>query len=262
MTDATVDLPIDGTFNSRDVSSLTGIRPGVLFRSAALPNLTDKGREQLTELGVTDVVDFRSDPEVESSGEDAVPYGVRVHRLGITAGAKLAGQEDASNAELLAEFMKNLATPGWAEEFMTVTYQHLTTDEDAVKCFGEALNLVADPNKVVLTHCTAGKDRTGVFNALAVAIAGVPDGRAEQDYLYSNNYVDLQVRAVPDLPGLDKEALKPILGVSKAQLLAARRAMHDKFGTLRNFLDAANVSEQAQAAIAGRLAPLTTTGTT
>jgi hypothetical protein len=38
----------------------------------------------------------------------------------------------------------------------------------------------------VLYHCTAGKDRTGVFTALLLSWLGVPRAISEEDYLLSN----------------------------------------------------------------------------
>ncbi|WP_158277110.1 tyrosine-protein phosphatase [Serinibacter arcticus] len=86
-----VTLAIDGTWNDRDAAALGGVAPGVLLRSAALAGLTDAGRDRLTALGVTDVVDLRSDDEAARQGADAVPAGVTVHRLPIAPGAPSRG---------------------------------------------------------------------------------------------------------------------------------------------------------------------------
>lgn len=252
----TVELTIEGTWNARDAATLTNLRPGVLYRSAGLPGLTDAGRAEFAALGITDVVDLRSDAEVASAGADAVPEGVRVHRLGITAGAQLAGKidPDTDPQAMVAHFLSEASKPGWIESFMANVYVHLVTDPDAIRALGKGLNLIADPERVVLSHCSAGKDRTGVFTALAATIAGADEDAIDADFLYSNHYVDQQMASIPAIPGLDPETIRPMMGVQIEQLRSARSALVEHFGSLRGFLDAAEVSPQATEAIRSRLA--------
>ena len=72
---------LSGAWNFRDVAELTGIRPGLFFRSSELSGLDESGRKGLGALGITDVADLRSPREVERRGGDAVPDGVSVHLL-------------------------------------------------------------------------------------------------------------------------------------------------------------------------------------
>jgi len=51
---------LSGVWNFRDVAQTAGIAPGRLFRSSELNKLDDAGRGMLTEIGVTDVADLRS----------------------------------------------------------------------------------------------------------------------------------------------------------------------------------------------------------
>ena len=47
----------------------------------------------------------------------------------------------------------------------------------------EAVRTMAAPGGAVLVHCAAGKDRTGVVVALALAAAGVSRGAVVADYV-------------------------------------------------------------------------------
>lgn len=254
--DPLVTLDIEGTWNARDAGSLTGLRPGVLFRTATLSGLSDAGRDRLRALGVTDVVDLRSDAEVAHNGADAPPEGVRVHRLAIAPGARLSGQDDSmTRADRQTQLIEQLRRPGAGEALMADVYRHIATDTDAVACLGEGLNLLADERRVLAVHCSAGKDRTGVFVAFAATIAGAAQGAIDTDFLYSNHAIEDQLAVVRIAPGMTREMLAPFLGVSLDSLRAAQQAVQDTFGSLGGFLSAAGVSEQAADRIRARLNP-------
>lgn len=44
------------------------------------------------------------------------------------------------------------------------------------------LHLANEPSKPLIVHCTAGKDRTGVFCALVLSLCGVDDETVAQEY--------------------------------------------------------------------------------
>ena len=71
--------PLSGAWNFRDVAEMAGIEPGKLFRSGELSNLDDAGRETLAVVGVTDVADLRSAPELERHGKGLVPDLSLIH---------------------------------------------------------------------------------------------------------------------------------------------------------------------------------------
>lgn len=250
--DPSVTLMIDGTWNARDAATLTKLRPGVLLRTAGLGGLTASGRERLAELGVTDVIDLRSDAEVRRDGADATGEVIRVHRLGITAGANLTAQGARTEAEAMEMFFAQAATPGWTEEFMASVYRHLVSDPEAIAALGAGLNLLADPERVVLVHCSAGKDRTGIFVALAATIAGADQADIDADFLYSNHAISDQASVAPR--GIDPERLAPLLGVHLDSLNAARAMLLEQHGSWEQFLAAAGVSHQARESIKDRLA--------
>ncbi|WP_108717458.1 tyrosine-protein phosphatase [Miniimonas sp. S16] len=252
---ATVDLTIEGTWNARDAASLTGVAPRVLLRTAALQGLTDAGRSTLLELGVTDVVDLRSDPEVANQGGDAVPDGVAVHRLAISPGAALAGQIGGAGPDpaVMAQFLELLRQPGWAQEFMVGIYREIVADAASAAQLGAGLRVIARAEGATVVHCSAGKDRTGVLVALACTVADVPAERIEQDFLWSNRASAAQAAVIPELPGLDPALLEPFLGVSIDGLRAAEQAVTDTYGGMDPFLAAVGVGGNDVERLRGRL---------
>lgn len=58
----------------------------------------------------------------------------------------------------------------------------------------KALSCLNTPNRFpLLVHCTGGKDRTGVFVALILLAIGIEVSHIEQDYLLSENDVDIKL---------------------------------------------------------------------
>lgn len=109
----------------------------------------------------------------------------------------------------------------------------------------------------MLTHCFAGKDRTGFVVATVLEAIGVDRAAIAADYLRSNE-------AVPQLRGQITEMIRQrsdteltpevvkftearlsdeVLGVREEYLLAAREAIDQTYGSLDNYLRDAGVSE-------------------
>ena len=147
--------------------------PGVLVRSDNLQGLTARDVRQLVdELGVRTVVDLRTGNEVELEGPGPLVGRVEIHHRSLyPEGGKLT---DVATDE---------RTP-WS----------LDGDEAAVRAYTSylhrrpdsivgALEDVAAAEGPVIVHCAAGKDRTGVVVALALAAVGVPRPVIIADYV-------------------------------------------------------------------------------
>jgi protein tyrosine/serine phosphatase len=89
-----------------------------------------------------------------------------------------------------------------------------------------ALRMISHGGGATVVHCTAGKDRTGVVIALALAEAGVERSAIVADYAASaDHYDELMARLAPTIasPGLS---------------LAAAVKHRPKAATMERFLDA------------------------
>jgi protein-tyrosine phosphatase len=251
-----VELIIEGTWNARDSATLAGVQQGFLFRSAALQRVTDSGRATLADLGVTDVIDLRSEMEVDSQGADAVPDSVTVHNLPITPGRSLAQglmKDGKPDEQVLERLVGLLHTPGWAQGFMDDIYRELVTEPAAVAQLGAALRVMSEAEGAVVVHCSAGKDRTGVLTSLACTIAGADDDAIREDFLYSNRAIASQSTSIPPLPGVNREQLLPFLGVRAESLAFAWQTLDETYGGLSGFLDAAGVDAEVAGTLRERL---------
>ncbi|KAL1864013.1 hypothetical protein Daus18300_007978 [Diaporthe australafricana] len=161
------------------------VRRGILFRSSEPSMLTDDGAAILRDtLRITHVFDLRSQLEID---RDAESDGRQVKEW---AGARRV-------------FVPVFAQEDYSPEAIARRYAHFTSEssEGFVQVYDRILKGGADPTGAqpfaavlrhlssgaapptpVLTHCTAGKDRTGVLCALVLSLCGVPDDVVAHEY--------------------------------------------------------------------------------
>lgn len=169
--DATVGLPlgVEGTHNLRDVGGYPAAggrltAPGVLYRADALHELTDTGREALAGLGLRRIIDLRSQPEVAGAPSSLGGLEIETRNFSVLRAAAPSAQ------------------PG-QRHTLDRLYQ-LMIDRRGRYLAGALRALVAADGPV-LVHCTAGKDRTGVFVALTLDAVGVEREAIVADYAAS-----------------------------------------------------------------------------
>jgi protein-tyrosine phosphatase len=177
-------LPLDGTFNIRDLGGyLTAhghqTRWRTLLRADSLHRLTPAALEVLVGYGVRTVIDLRWTHETLLAPNPLVAsLTVRYHHL------SMFGDE-------------------WPPERLPATYAdvyRLMLDERQAQ-IGRILATLAGPGALpALFHCAAGKDRTGVIAALALALVGVPAATIAEDYALSAHYL---ANAYPGQPPVE-----------------------------------------------------------
>jgi len=246
---------LPGAWNFRDVSDLKTyegrcVGAGFLFRSSELSGLEDSGVRKLSELGVTDVFDLRDLPEAQRSGFDRVPDGVQVHALpfGLSRRDGKAPHEMTS-----AEYA---AARG---QYMLDVYRMMPALPGAMSAVGSAIKILADPDRRLLTHCAAGKDRTGWVTAIVLDTLGVRREEIFTDYLTSNNDIEalrahlMRVYGAAAKDGEPFEISADLLGVREEFLDTAYGAMTDAFGSLPDYLAACRVGDAEIEALRSRL---------
>ncbi len=166
-------LVIEGTYNFRSTAgyAVTGtavaagsVREGSLFRSDALHRLSDAGKQQFAAHGIARVIDLRDDEELRHSPSALAADAVETVHHPVFGGA---GLPDTLGTVSIAE-----------------VYRYIV--EARAERVAGAVRLIADaPAGGVLVHCTAGKDRTGLVVASALAAVGVPREQVVADYAAS-----------------------------------------------------------------------------
>ncbi|KAJ7350862.1 protein-tyrosine phosphatase-like protein [Mycena albidolilacea] len=171
---------VEGVINARSVGGFSTsdtdsdiVKPVILFRSADPSRITPKGKEQLLALGVRRVFDFRADDEIAGYKTTApmIP-GVEFLRAPVSESRAF---DPVSLAARMSEFAGNEL-----ETFVTLYHEILEIGGSA---FEQVFRHMLDrPSEPCLIHCTAGKDRTGIFTAVLLMLLGVADEDIIKDY--------------------------------------------------------------------------------
>lgn len=175
-------VPLQGTFNFRDLGGYPTddgrqTRWGKLFRSDALQELTMADEDYLRGLGLTTVVDLRDPYEAEHVGVWPSPhYGMRYHNLPVIP----AGSHD------------DPTMPSRSREDRAERYLWYLAPQTGAVAIARALELIAEADSTPLVfHCAAGKDRTGIVAAMALAAVGVTREAIVADYAATTPAMEL-----------------------------------------------------------------------
>jgi protein-tyrosine phosphatase len=180
-------IALEGTPNFRDLGGYEttdgrSVRWGVLYRSGVLSNLTAQDFSQLGQLGVRVVCDFRTDQENATAPEVWVP-GASVEHIHLPIGP----DSNKDWAQTMEEHLGKNPTPEQLKSYLIHIYSDFafTQASEYRKLFAE----LKEGPLPLLYHCTAGKDRTGVFSAFVLLTLGVPQKTVLADYELTNTYL-------------------------------------------------------------------------
>jgi protein-tyrosine phosphatase len=260
---------LSGAWNFRDVADgAAGLRPGRLFRSGELSRLDDDGRATLLQLGITDVADLRATREVARRGPGLVPDGVDIHLLpmpdlGDDAPAEAEAPHESAFRKLFEGADITDGEPHGSGEspaeaagrFMIDEYRQFPTRNGTQRALHRIVTLLA-AGRPVLTHCFAGKDRTGFVIATVLEMVGVDHDVIIADYLRSNDSVaqlreriteSIQQRSdtevTPEIMKFAEARLSDeVLGVRAEYLDATRQTIDETFGSLDAYLRDAGIA--------------------
>src|SRR5215203_4405387 len=146
---------------------------GRLIRSDNLQDLTDADVARLVdELGVTDVVDLRTEVELHLEGPGPLRRveSLTHHHHSLLEERREDTREAVAAKALVVPWQEDRRPRDerfWAEHYLG----YLSARPDSVSA---ALRVVARADGAVVVHCAAGKDRTGTVVAMALDVAGVP----------------------------------------------------------------------------------------
>jgi protein-tyrosine phosphatase len=179
-------ITLDGLVNMRDVGGLPTAaggrtQPRRLIRSDNLQDLTDTDVSHLVdELGVTDIVDLRTETELHLGGPGPLHAVESLTHHHHSLVVERPGEHVVERALTRppADHRHRRDPRSWTEHYLG----YLAARPEAVSA---ALHVVADARGVAVVHCAAGKDRTGTVVALALEVAGVPRDEIVADYLLS-----------------------------------------------------------------------------
>lgn len=225
----TRQLRLKGAPNFRDLGGLRSgdgrrIRPGRLFRSDSLAELTSDDLALFATLGVRSIIDLRGEDERRHK-PNRLPERppVRQHAIGFMP----------RGAHHLLSSLDSRTTANTVHHALTDYYGRFALDHapDYARMFEILLQADALP---VLVHCTSGKDRTGFGVALLLSAIGIPRDEIRTDYLRSNQAPrDIRFMLRPDVP---HDAVEALMGVRGGYLDAAFDAIDAHWSGMDRFL--------------------------
>lgn len=206
------------------------VRVGMIYRSDQLDRLSDADLAVMSQLGLSTVIDLRTDAE-RGRGHDRVPAGAR-HVI-----ADVMGPDGPGLRVAVA-----MASKGEGEAYMQQINRAFVASDASRGAYtlllSEFTAADAGPN---LYHCSAGKDRTGWATAVLLTILGVPRDTVFEDYLASNGYLAektrLSLAAGPAPAGAPTAAqMAPIHAVRAPYLAAAFAEADAKYGSFDGYV--------------------------
>jgi protein-tyrosine phosphatase len=169
-------MAVPGTLNFRDAGGYPVPGGGFiawrrLLRSDGLHDLGPGALEMLGGLGLRTVLDLRTSAEVEIA---PTPIDAMTH-----------GGALAIPVSLLGDDLTGMPAD------LTAIYDYVIDRRGPA--IAAVVKSLARPGALpALVHCAAGKDRTGIVVAIALAAVGVPDPFIAADYALSSLYLDPQ----------------------------------------------------------------------
>jgi protein tyrosine/serine phosphatase len=266
-------LRLEGTANTRDLGGLRTsdgghTLPGRILRSDNLQTLTpDDVRRLVDDLRLREVIDLRTTAEVLLEGRGplrAEPEVVHRHFtllperghhtdvFAVEEDEPLPGLPDDWAATVLPR-----QVPEHQKGEPPAVRSYLGYLEDRPRAVVDALRALASGGPgAAIVHCAAGKDRTGVVSALALAVAGVPHEEIVADYAMTAEVIeDVVARlAATDTYGQDVTSRDIASHTPRAETMERVLTLLDeRHGGPLGWLTAHGFGPEEQAALRARL---------
>ncbi|MFP5437644.1 MAG: tyrosine-protein phosphatase [Bacteroidia bacterium] len=234
------NITIKGVDNLRNVSGMVNgqgrrLKDSLIYRSANLHKLKTNRYDAFKNLGITKIIDLRTNGEIEKQ-PDHVPPGVNYMQL---AAFEDKGDEFNRGRKLV---LKGKIDRAAAEKRMLDFYRGYVTEKP--ETIREIIHQILDNDGAVLYHCTAGKDRTGIITALVLKVLKFDNTAIYNDYLSSNNQrqdlvykrLNLAKKAHIMYPKMDVAVLEKLSWIETAYLKAAFDEINLKYGSMDNYI--------------------------
>lgn len=235
-------LDLQGTPNFRDIGGYETsdgrfVRWGLFYRSGVLSGLTPADLQYLAQLDIHVVCDFRTTDENRVAPEKWID-SPEVKRVSIPIGGD--PKHKGTNVSL-KELLADHPSAEQLRERMRATYGAFVFSSGDQ--FAALFQEIKDGHLPLLYHCTAGKDRTGVFTALLLRTLGVPEETVLQDYALTNQYLHdpAQVKKMTVASGnsvlnnLTPEQQSVLIAADPAYLESTLRQIDSRYGSFANY---------------------------
>ena len=190
---------------------------GVIYRSATLKDATKKDVDKIASLGIKTILDIRE----KKARDEQVGLVEKDPRF------KVAAFDINGEGRIPKDYEDGLDS-----------YIEMLDDPISVRNF---LRAILHEDKPLLFHCNAGKDRTGVFAGLLLALAGVDFRYINADYMASYPLLEkATIKVLNETPSLLPEVC---LTPNIFYLRDFQKKFKERFFSSENYLEGIGLSE-------------------
>jgi len=229
---------------------------GRLLRSGHHARATDADLQRLLDLGTAVIVDLRHPMERSLQPSRRSP-----NWTGLVIESDIDNDETGEPPHVTFLKSSDLSAET-VSGYMRSAYERIPFEPRHLDLFTRYFDALAQTDGAVLIHCAAGKDRTGLLAALTHRIAGVSEDDLLEDYLLTNEAVDLGGRYADIARSLEvnygkkasPEAVQAFMGVREEFLATSFRVIDERHGSLDRYLEeACGLTPEKREAIEARL---------
>lgn len=248
--EASVYLPFKTIRNCRDLAGMKtrsnkAVKPGLLLRSAHLGHADEQDLLTLYNLGIRDVIDFRTDGEVLMSPDRPVPGGLHFHDP--VYREKDLKNEAGGQIKFLEETVMD------SRKVLIDGYIGAIRNADSIEAWKTFFDILLKAEGGVLFHCTQGKDRTGIAAMLIETALDVEPSLILDDYMQTNLYTEneaaedrlMAARVLGHHTRLAREDIDTFLLAHEDCFQAVNTTILEGWGSWKNYLrEAIGLSEE------------------
>ncbi|KAI8987640.1 protein-tyrosine phosphatase-like protein [Mycotypha africana] len=231
-----IDIP--GVKNFRDIGGWplkdgSGyIRERIVFRCGHLVNITDEGIRRLKRLNVIAAFDFRSDPEIEKQGIMPEIEGI------IRYPSAMFTKADFSPTALASRWMGYFEGPSGFPKVYAVILEKAAVQYRKIFLHLIEHHSVLSTNSIIV-HCTAGKDRTGIFVMLLLGMCGVDEEIIANEYALSNlGYwePEAELEKKAKMLNVTVDDMRMVMSAPYFGMKETIRQMKEKYGSIEGYI--------------------------
>lgn len=225
---------VEGTLNFRSVADYrtTGgrLKSRSIYRSGAFEGVGEVGAEMMRKLDVRTAFDLRSTAEKARSPSPLLSMA------GFTV---VTEPHSIRHGDLYALFSAHGSTAEACAGVMRAIYATLPSEFAPI--YRRYFMTMINADSLVVVHCAAGKDRTGVVVAMLLELLGVSRADIMDDYLATNVARDaLYQRLLRQSHGVDygavpEELVEPMITANETYLEAMFATVARDYGDMKGY---------------------------
>lgn len=238
---------IEGVKNLRDMGGYvnkkgSSLAHGRLFRSGHFAELTENTAADVSALGITTAIDFRSTSETDRQPAPNLNNWQPRYFANPIGGNAAAWVRELYDSLSKTDFPAKELRDQFILAFETIPIANAAG-------LKRMFDILIDENDAgaAVFHCTAGKDRTGIAGALIMTTLQMPDEAIFEDFLMTNQAVDLETTSAHYAELMSERAgitinpkdVHPLVGVEPDFLKAAFGVMAKEYGSVEDYLTVA-----------------------